>query len=141
VVEVTYVERPTARAGVPLWYPPEKSRLEFWRWSSGDAEIRIANPHAYALVADVSFSLRANDRRVATVRQAARVLWQGTLEPGVPTPVTVPGLILAPGETGLRFESDRPAAYPGNNDPRPLALSLRDLKIELRRALPPGAGR
>ncbi len=136
VVEVTYVESPNAKPGIPLWYPPEKSRLEFWRWSSGDAEIRIANPHPYAVAADVSFSLRANDRRAATVRQGARVLWRGALEPGVPTEVALTGLTLTPGATGLRFESDRPAAYPGNNDPRPLALSLRNLRIDLRRALP-----
>jgi hypothetical protein len=141
VVEVTYVEPAPAKPGVPVWYPPEKSRLEFWRWSSGDAEIGLVNPQPYALAADVSFSLRADDRRRATVRQGGRVLWSGALEPGVGMKVALRGLMLAPGTTALRFESDRPAAYPGNNDPRPLALSLRNLRIDLRGALPRPGGR
>ncbi len=132
VVEVDYLESATPKPGVPLWYPPEKSRLEFWRWNSGDADIAVVNPHAYAVVADLTFSLRANDHRTATVSQGNRIWWRGALAPGMANPVELHGLVLAPGRTILHFATDRPAAYPGNNDPRPLAFSLRNLRIELR---------
>ena len=84
------------------------------------------------MTAAISFGLRADDRRRVELRQSGHVLWSGSLEPGVLQKVALPSVILAPGDTGWNFTTDRPAATPNPDDRRPIAFSVRDLKIEVR---------
>jgi len=126
------------------WYPPvEKSRLEYWFWSKGTASIAIRNPHPYPVLADISLGVRSNDARSAGLTVDGRALWRGMLVPGVTSPVDLPGTVLSPGVTLLRFDSDRAASYRGSGDMRPLAFSVRNLKIVLKgrveRTAPPTA--
>jgi hypothetical protein len=116
------------------WWRPEKSRWEFWRWSTGDATVAVRNPQPFALVADIRFRLRSVDEREAVVALGERVLWRGMLRPGEAVRVKLPDITLAPGDTVLRFRSDRPAAYPGNSDPRRLSFSLRGFEIDVERS-------
>jgi hypothetical protein len=46
--------------------------------------------------------------------------------------VSLHDIDLPPGDTVISFESDRRAAFPGNDDPRRLSYSLRDLEIDLK---------
>jgi hypothetical protein len=113
------------------WYAAERSWLEYWRWSSGGAVLVIDNPHPYAVTADLSFGLRAADRRVVTVRAAGSASWTGALEPGVLVPVSLPGLRIAPGRNSIEFGTVQPPAPPRNGDMRNLTFSLRNLRLRV----------
>jgi hypothetical protein len=115
------------------WYPAEKSRFQYWRWSRGDATIVLRNPQPFAVVADVAFELRSNDRRGVAVRAGDRMLWSAQLEPRVSQHTVLRGVRLAPGDTVWKFETDRPAEFPSDYDRRRIAFSLRDLELDLVR--------
>lgn len=117
--------------GTKNWWRVEKSRWEFWRWMKGDATIAVHNPQPFVLDAKISFRLRSVDERAARVSLGDKVLWSGMLPPGDAVPVTLAGIKLRPGDTVIGFASDRPAAYPGHNDPRRLSFSVRDFEIDL----------
>ncbi len=119
--------------GARNWWRPEKSRWEFWRWSMGDSTVAIRNPQPFTLVASLRFRLRSVDERQAIVTLGDRVLWKGLLGAGDAVKVRIADIVLAPGDTVLRFRSDRPAAFTGNNDPRRLSFSLRGFEIDLER--------
>ncbi len=126
LVEVEY--------GQSNWWMPEKSHWgwQYFRWSMGDSTVTVHNPQAFAIAADVTFSLRAVDRRAAIVSVGGREAWRGMLEPAEVREVTLPGVVLAPGDTVFGFRSDRPAAFPGHGDIRKLTFSVRDLEFDLR---------
>ncbi|MEO5961237.1 MAG: glycosyltransferase family 87 protein [Opitutaceae bacterium] len=113
------------------WYSREWSRFEVWRWNKGPATVRVENPQAFALRADVSFGLRANDERSVIVREDGRELWRGILKKGERRDVLVRDVRLAPGMTTWHFDTDVPAVAPANADSRLLAVSLRDLEIRV----------
>jgi len=114
------------------WYPPERSWLEYWRWSAGDATVVFRNPHPFALGADLSFGLRADDRRSITIRDGAgRVIWQGQLEHGVSSEVVLRNVRLEPGDTTWHFTTDVPALVAGGEEARALAFSVRNLDINV----------
>jgi hypothetical protein len=117
------------------WYAPEKSRLEFWRWGGknpGSGEVTIHNPQPFALSVWLRFRLRSVDQRSAIVSSGGKVLWSGVLMPAEVKKISLHGIVLPPGDSKFLFGSDRPAAYPGNNDPRRLSYSLRDLEIDIK---------
>jgi hypothetical protein len=126
------------------WYAPERSRLEYWRWSNGPATLTLRNPHPFAIVATVSFGIRCKDARKVGLWQDHYARWERTLQSGEKRDVKVRDLRLEPGDTLWRFETDVPPSRPEGDDQRLMAFSLRDLKIEiLGRAddLPPKPGR
>jgi hypothetical protein len=118
--------------GPSNWWKPEKSRWDYFRWSMGDSSVALRNPQPFAVVADVTFKVRAVDARSAIVMLGDKVVWQGALKPAEVRPVTLSGLVLEPGDTVLLFRSDRPAAFPGNDDRRRLTFMVRDLEIDLK---------
>ncbi len=113
------------------WHPDERSRLEYWRWSKGSATLTLRNPQPYALLATVSFTLRCNDVRKVGLWQDDYARWERTLQKGEMRDVTVRNMRLEPGDTLWKFETDRPAVYPGNNDPRKVAFKLSNLLINV----------
>lgn len=123
----------------PGWYGMERSRLEYWRWSSGSAGIVFTNPHDFAIVAQVTFDLRSREARETRVEADGRLLWSGTVtndQQDVRLEVTLP-----PGESRWWFETTIPARPAGGTDPRLIAFSLRNFKIRLlRRADAPAGG-
>jgi hypothetical protein len=114
------------------WWDPEKSRWEYFRWTLGDCSLAIRNPQPFPILADIRFRLRSVDAREAKVSQGGKVLWDGMLAPAEVRNASIPGLVLQPGDTTLVFQSDRPPAYPGNDDERRLSFSVRSLEIELK---------
>ena len=114
------------------WGMPEKSRWDYWRWSLGDSSVTIRNPQPFPIMADIKFRLRAIDLRGATVTLNGKVVWSGLLQPAEVRKAKLAGVELPPGDTVLTFKSDRPSANPGNDDPRSLTFSVRDLEIDLR---------
>jgi hypothetical protein len=116
------------------WFQAERSRFDYWRWSRGDAEVVFRNPHLFPVTAEITFDLKSRDERNVTVRAAGKdgtVLWPGQ---SVQTmrEVRVDNVRLAPGDTVWRFDTDRAPEFPNNGDPRKMAFSLRNLRIEMK---------
>ncbi|HEY5227661.1 MAG TPA: hypothetical protein VIJ19_03915 [Opitutaceae bacterium] len=118
--------------GPKNWWDPEKSRWEYFRWTLGDCSLAIRNPQPFPIVADVRFRLRSVDSREAKVTEGGKVLWDGMLAAADIREAVIPDLLLPPGDTTLDFQSDRPPAYPGNDDERRLSFSVRSLEIDLK---------
>lgn len=113
------------------WYPPERSRLEFWCWSSGSTTLTLRNPHPFPILVTVAFGIRAKDARTVGLWQGTYARWERKMAAGETREVKVRNMRLEPGETVWRFETDKPGNFPGSGDPRRLAFSLRDLTITI----------
>jgi hypothetical protein len=114
------------------WFGPKKSRFQFGRWSMGESEIYLRNPQPFPIVADVAFHVRSADARRASVSCGGKVLWSAGLAVGEMRRVTLPGLVLSPGDTVLVFQSDRPASYPDDVDRRKVTLFVWNLEMDLK---------
>ena len=115
------------------WYLPERSRFDYWRWSRGPADVMLRNPHPFTIQADIAFDLKSNDERkviVRTVGAGDAVLWSGETVHTL-RGVELKGVRLPPGETVWRFDTDKPAQFPSNGDPRKVAFSLRNMEIRV----------
>ncbi|MDB6169872.1 MAG: hypothetical protein JWM88_2736 [Verrucomicrobia bacterium] len=113
------------------WYPPERSHLEYWRWSKGPATLTLRNPHPFPLLVTISFGVRSKDARTVGLWQGTYARWERRLAPGEMREVKVRNMRLEPGDTVWRFETDVQGTYPASDDPRRLAFSLRDLTIAI----------
>lgn len=117
------------------WFGVERSYFDYWRWARGPATLILRNPHAYPLIADVTFELKSTEPRHVTVRSGERVLWSGPVARDT-RKVTVRNLRLPPGDTAWRFDTDRPAVSPGNGDPRLVAYRVCNFELTLVGSLP-----
>jgi hypothetical protein len=116
------------------WYDAEQNHWEYWRWAGknpGAGAVTIRNPQPFTVTARLKFRLRSIDQRAVSVSLGGKVLWSGMLQPAEVRKVALAGIDLPPGDTVLRFGTDRTAAYPPIDDPRRLSFSLRDLEIDL----------
>jgi hypothetical protein len=113
------------------WYPPERSWLEYWRWSSGASTITLRNPHNFPLLVTVSFTVRVRDNRRIGLWEGSYARWERPMRPGETRDVKVRNMPLFPGDTVWRFETDQPGNYPDSDDRRRLAFSIRDLTITI----------
>lgn len=119
------------------WTGPEseliagKKSWDSWRWSTGDSTITIHNPQPFPILANVNFGVATGDTRLATVKLGRSVIWSGVLKPAHDNHAAISRLELAPGDTELLFQSDRPAVRPDKGDIRRLSFSVRDLIIDL----------
>lgn len=112
------------------WFAPERSRLEYWRWSRGPASVTFDNPQEFPVMADVTLALKSNDERKVTILVGDVVVWTGHLDRELQK-VKIRKVRLEPGATVWKFETDRPAELPVNGDPRKMAFSLRNLKVRV----------
>jgi len=113
------------------WYSPERSRLEYWRWSSRSANVTLRNPYPFPILATVSFGIRSKDARTVGLWQGSYARWERKLDPGELREVKVRNMRLEPGDTLWEFKTDAPAIRPDNTDPRLLAFRLRELTITI----------
>ncbi len=119
------------------WYPEERSWLEWWRWTGGDAALVLRNSRPQALGVSVGFGLRSKDRRTVEICDAAgRIVWEGILQPGILRSVAIPSVNLPPGDTPWRFVTDQPPIRQSPQDPRSVAFSLRNLRIDVNGVRP-----
>lgn len=120
----------------PEWYGTESgSNSNYWTWAAGDSTITIANPHASPLQARLRFGLSAISRRTVRVRLDGVEIWQATVPEEGEVTVKLTEVLLQPGQNRLEFITDTAADMMGV-DPRPLAFSLRNLRIDAQRLLP-----
>jgi hypothetical protein len=117
------------------WYQPEKSYLEYWRWSRGPAEIVIHNPQPTPVEVNLRFDLRALDERTVRVLEDATVRWEGRVDRNG-SAVTIRQVRLARGDNRWRFETDKPSIVPEGDTLRPVAFNLRNFVIEAVKGLP-----
>ena len=84
------------------------------------------------MVADVVFDVKSADDRKLTVqaKSAGAVLWSGATVK-VLREVRIRGVLLPPGDTRWRFESDRAPQQPNSGDRRKVSFSVRNLKIQI----------
>lgn len=99
-----------------------------WRWSAGDATLRLTNPHDYPLAIRVEL-----DGGSARAQRWTLVRDGGEARPWVPlreerSVATLPVLGVPPGESVLVLRPEgAPAAVPG--DSRPLGVSVHRLTV------------
>jgi hypothetical protein len=92
-------------------------------WSQGAAELLLTNPAGEVLERHYSFILRSLSKRHVTIFTPTETRTV-ELSPGefiTAGPFTIH---LKPGETPIRFETDRPAVPAGGSDPRNLTFSM-----------------
>ena len=111
------------------WYLPERSQLEYWRWSKGPSTLILRNPHPFPIIVTVTFAVRAKAARTVGLWQDTYARWERKLAAGETREVKVRNMRLAPGDTLWRFETDQPGTFPNRDDRRRLTFSLRDLTI------------
>jgi hypothetical protein len=113
------------------WFPAERTVWDYWRWSEGGASVVVTNPHAFPVTADVSFRMSSRSARRVNLAAGGRELWSAEIDQER-RDARVKAVVLAPGETVLRFETDRPGDESGNPaDKRPVAFRLLDFRIKL----------
>ena len=113
------------------WFALERHGRDEWAWSSGHATLplHVKGPTAIGPLT-MQFALRGVGSRTVTVRQGEHILWEGSVGPQY-VPVTISGMMLAPGTTTLEFSTDAPgiaesAAVGG----RSLAFALYNLRLK-----------
>ncbi len=110
------------------WHRAESDGDDHWRWSEDDAEILLTNPYAVPLRIEVRGQWSAHTERMAYLKQGDEILWQEKL--GKPrADWRVVGVILPPGRSALRVESDTPASQTDPSDSRRLSICIRRLSI------------
>ncbi len=117
------------------WYQPEKSRLEYWRWARGSADIVIHNPQPVPLEVNLRFELKAFDQREVRVLQGKELRWSGSVDHDG-TKVRIDHVRLMPGDNVWWFNTDKPSITPNGDTLRPVAFNLRDLVVEALKKLP-----
>ncbi len=109
------------------WNGPERHLKERWRWSTGDAEVTLQNRSAEPLrIAVRGWASAVTEPRSLRVSVDGRLLWGETVT-GDPVVLRF-GITLPPGETVVRFVTDRPGEKVGT-DPRALAFRVSNLEI------------
>lgn len=110
------------------WHRAESNGDDHWRWSEDDADIVFTNPYSVPLRVEVRGQWSAHSDRMAYLKQGDTVLWQQSL--GKPrADWRVVGVILPPGTSTLRIESDSPPSQTDPSDSRRLSVCLRRLSI------------
>ena len=115
----------------PEWHEPERYRDRYWRWSRGSSWIKIINPHAFPLEADMDFILSAlKEKRVVITGQDGNELWKGEIADSV-TRVSLSKVLLRPGQSHFSILTDD-SQTKASDDARPLSYCLKDWVITLR---------
>ena len=110
------------------WHRAESNGDDHWRWSEDDVDIVLTNPYTVPLKIEVRGQWSAHSDRMAYLKQGETVLWQQSL--GKPrADWRVVGVILPPGKSTLRIESDTPPSQTDPSDSRRLSVCLRRLSI------------
>ncbi|MBI2515740.1 MAG: DUF2029 domain-containing protein [Opitutae bacterium] len=119
------------------WYSPESRRGNTWMWSSGSAVVEVTNPHQSVLEFRLRFTLVSTGTRTVRVLLNGAEVWRTAISGHDVLSGSFATLRLAPGTNRLEFVTDEPSMQVGS-DPRPLAFSVQNLRIDLKRKLPPG---
>jgi hypothetical protein len=121
-------------APVRGWHGPERHLQHHWRWTSGDAELKLVNTSAQPLALVLRGTVTSVEHlRQIRILQGEQLLWGDHVGKGA-AEFRFP-LRLPPGELTLRFVTDQPAQKVGT-DPRDLAFQVANLDIQVQPASP-----
>ncbi|MBI5766323.1 MAG: hypothetical protein HZA93_00900 [Verrucomicrobia bacterium] len=114
------------------WHGIETTATASWRWSKGEAGLKLHNASGRPLVVAIRGEVvSAQDERRVRVFAGSAMVWSDTI---VPRPTEMQfGCVLPPGETELVFKTDLPAHVVGADD-RLLAFRVANLEIVVRPA-------
>jgi hypothetical protein len=111
------------------WYPAETDSRSHWHWSKGNAGLRLHWTEEGGMRLSAALLTSGKPGRIRVLASGGRVLWEGTVTPGRPTPVR----LNFPRHTGdldcLRIESDILPAEAGPRDHRSIAFGLWNLSF------------
>ncbi len=115
------------------WYGTEINAKYHWRWTSGDAALRLLNDSGGPVLVTLQGQASSveGERRLR-ISLGERMLWGDTVVAKSYTGFQF-GLTLPPGETVLAFRSDRPAERSGT-DLRELSFLVANLEVVVRPA-------
>ena len=113
------------------WSGSENHDKDRWRWSSGEATLRIRNDAGTPVILVVQGRIAAVDNRHVRAFAGEAMVWSGAV--GEKPANLQFGCVVPAGESALRFSSDRPGRHVGQ-DPRLLAFSVYNLEIVVRPA-------
>jgi hypothetical protein len=120
------------------WYGAESDSSFRWRWSGGQAGLRLRNdsggPLLVVMQGRVLPALDERHLRISTIPGGAdesrrALVWSGALGP-LPTSFQF-GITVPPGETTVSFATDRPP-HPIGPDPRLMAFRISNLSIVVK---------
>jgi len=115
------------------WFNAERTASQYWRWTSGPAELVIVNRNDTRVTAALHFTMNAISKRNVTLTGTdGRVLWKAEVSSKHSETAHVAGLKLEPGETRFYLRSDMPPSG-ADNDPRLLDMVVKDLVLEVGR--------
>jgi hypothetical protein len=129
------------------WFSPESSPRKIWRWAAGeDATIVLSNARSHPVEVELTFSTLSplsRDLRVSVQKKEIwpgrnvnhTVIWSGQID-YVHQFVRTQKFIFPPGEIAVSFETSRPPAVRGIDDPRELTFMLADLQISVTEPRP-----
>lgn len=117
------------------WYAPERRNADYWCWATGNAGLTFDNPHSAPLQVRVRFTVNVNRDRQVRLKVDGTEVWATTIPKNGSVSVTLGDLVLPPGKSRWEFTTDTPAGRVGN-DPRSLAFSLQNLRLDVQRLRP-----
>jgi hypothetical protein len=102
-----------------------------WRWTRGDAAIRVQNPHPYPLSMALRLNVRSLEER--SVQLSARGEPLRMFRVGLQRRVVrVPAIEILPGETILEFRLNDLPAKPGAGDDRNLGFAAYGIELSVQ---------
>lgn len=119
------------------WYAPESGGGNTWTWTAGSAELLVRNPHPAPLVIRLRFGLVATGPRTVRVAVNGQELWHTIVSDKDTVNASFSALVLPPGDNKIVFLSDEPPLKVGASDPRVLAFSVQNLRLDLLRRVAP----
>ena len=108
--------------------PRESTR---WRWTKGDASLRIDNPHSWPLRIVCHFRARSEVERDLQLWLNGKRLRMTAVGRELKV-VRVPEVTIPPGTSTLELKSNVPPTHPEGGDTRPLGFAAYGIEIEVR---------
>jgi hypothetical protein len=112
------------------WHAPEGSGLNRWRWSEGNATIRITNPSARPLAVSLHLRGRALQRSRLQLEIGGVPVGRSRGLNGSIQRLEYEDIVLPPGDSVLTLLNDQPAGRGETGDPRQLSLALYELTVQ-----------
>lgn len=113
------------------WHLVEKNGVESWCWSSGSALLTLDNPQKFPMQMKLRFTLSVAGERTVSIRLNGVEIWQVHQRQANDAAVTLGSLEFLPGPNRIELITPEPPQRVGN-DPRPLAIKLQNLRIDLK---------
>lgn len=123
------------------WYVAEAGGGRQWRWSSGDARLRLRNEGSDALTVTLRGEISAvKSEREITIRAGDEIIWSGLVGVHRQRFESKPFVLPSGGAGEIQVGSKQPGERFVNGDSRVLAFAVYDLDIAIARAEAPAKG-